>query len=221
MCGISAQFLSAHQSVRLHGTISTIFFQPGANREPCAEFPLSLSTHQPVRLPGQRIDNFFSGRSSNRIASMGTSFSVRVIAHERHFRCRASAYSSNFWNAIMLELHETGMLPELRMSALCALHLKRVCFCFLCFVFCFRMVLYQVETSTILQFPINTNHYKQYCTRHMTAFTSAPPLYIKKDPKLNSTVLQLLLSRRNKYSTYAVTFVPFFSCLPREAPLLA
>ena len=35
-----------------------------------------------------------------------------------------------------------GMLPELRMSALCALHLKRVCFCvfFVCFfllVFCF------------------------------------------------------------------------------------
>ena len=64
MCGISAQFLTTHQSVRLHG-----------------------KTH---RL-------FLSGRSSNGTASMGTRFSVRVIAHERHFRFRASAYSSNFW----------------------------------------------------------------------------------------------------------------------------
>ena len=42
MGGISAQFLSTHQSVRLHGTISTIFFQPFA-------------------FTGKRIDHFFFG----------------------------------------------------------------------------------------------------------------------------------------------------------------
>ena len=129
MCGISAQFLNTHQSVHLHGTISTIF----SNREPCV---------QSVRLHGKTHRLFFSGRSSNGTASMGNRFSVRVIAHERNFGCRASAYSSNFWNAITLELRARLLAGDLR---------------FRFFLFWFCMVLYQVKISTVLLLP---DHYK-------------------------------------------------------------
>ena len=100
MCGISAQSLSTHQSVRLHGTISIICFQPRA----MCRISFSLSMHQSVHLHGKTHQLFFSGRSSNGTASMGTRFSVRAIAHERNFRCQAPAYSRNVWNTITLEL---------------------------------------------------------------------------------------------------------------------
>ena len=90
-----------------HGTHvrnSRLVLEHASIRSPSREYPLSLSTHQSVRLHGKTHRLFFSGRSSIRTASMGTRFSVRVIAHERHFRCRSSAYSSNFWNTITLEL---------------------------------------------------------------------------------------------------------------------
>ena len=56
MCGISAQFLSTYQSVRLRGTISTIFFQPRAMCRISAQF---LSTLNPFAFTGKRIDFFF------------------------------------------------------------------------------------------------------------------------------------------------------------------
>ena len=142
MCGIPAQFLSTHQSVRLYGTISTIF----SNREPCAEYPLSLSTHQSVRLHGITHRLFFSGRSSNETASMGTRFSVRVIAHERHFCCRASAYSSNFCNAITLELRASWLAGDPHGP-------REAFFVFFFFLLWFCMVLYQVQISTVLLLP--------------------------------------------------------------------
>ena len=81
MSRISPQFLSTHQSVRLHGTISTIFFQPRAMCRISAQF---LSTHQSVRLHGKTHRLFLSGRSSNGTVSVGTRFSVRVIALGKH-----------------------------------------------------------------------------------------------------------------------------------------
>ena len=95
--------------------ISTIFFQPRAICKISAQF---LSTLNPFAFRGKRID-YFSGRSSSRIVSMGTRFSVRVIAHEGHFRCRASAHLSNFWNAIPLELRASLLAGDLRFRFFC------------------------------------------------------------------------------------------------------
>ena len=72
--------------------ISTVFFEPRAMGRISAQFS---STLIPFAFMGKRIDHF-SGQSSNGIASMGTRFSVRATAYERHFRCRASAHSSIF-----------------------------------------------------------------------------------------------------------------------------
>ena len=91
------KFLSTHQSARLHGTISTIFFQPFAFT---GLYPIILF-RTGTRAEADHLDRF----------------SVRVIARERHFRCRASAYSSIFWNAITHELRASllaGLPPAPR-----------------------------------------------------------------------------------------------------------
>ena len=90
--------------------ISTIFFQPRAMCRISAQF---LSRLNPFAFTGKRID-YFPGRSSNGITSMGTRFSVHVIAHEGHFRYRASTRSSNFWNTITLELRASLLAGDLR-----------------------------------------------------------------------------------------------------------
>ena len=73
MGGLSAQFLSMYPSVRLDGTISTIFFQPFA-------FP---RLYQSVRLHGLYPIIFF--RTGTRAeADHLDRFPVRVIAHGRH-----------------------------------------------------------------------------------------------------------------------------------------
>ena len=90
-----------------------------------------------------------SSRSPSREnASMVTRFSVRVITHERHFRCRASAYSGNFWTAITLELR-TSLLAEDPHGSREAFFV----FVFSVFFSCVCPVLNQVEISAILQFP--------------------------------------------------------------------
>ena len=99
--------LAAERPLCPHGTHvrnSRLVLEHASIHSRSREYPLGLSTHQSVRLHVKTHRSFFSGRSSNGAASMGTRFSVRVIAHERHFRCRLSAYSSNVWNAITLEL---------------------------------------------------------------------------------------------------------------------
>ena len=74
---------------------------------------------------------------------MGTRFSVRMIAHERHFRCRSSAYSSNFWKAITLALRASLLAGDPR-------GLREA---FFVFVFLFCMVLYHVKIITVLLLP--------------------------------------------------------------------
>ena len=68
---------------------------------------------------------------------MGTRFSVRVTAYVRHFRCRASAHSSNSWSAITLELRASLLDGDLLFV----------------FLFLFCMVLYHVKISTVLLLP--------------------------------------------------------------------
>ena len=125
--------LAAERPLWLHGTISTIFFQPRAMCRISAQF---LSTLNPFTFMGKRIDYFF-GPELERNRINGDQIFVRVIAHERHFRCRASAHSSIFWNAITLELRASLLAGNL-------------CFRFL---FWFCMVLYHVEISTVLLLP--------------------------------------------------------------------
>ena len=48
--------------------------------------------------------------------------------------------------------------------------------------------------------------------------TSAPPLYIKKTPSYNSTVLQLLLSRRNS-TVHTPLLLSLFPTRPAKQPL--
>ena len=99
----------------------------------------SVFEHASIRSPSWKTHQLFvSGRSSNGTASMGTRFSVRVIAYERHFRCRASAHSSNF-----LERHHARATSELAVW--------RSSFSFFLFLFC--MVLYHVKISTVLLLP--------------------------------------------------------------------
>ena len=98
--------------------MSNIFFQPRAMCRIPTQF---LSTLNPFAFMGKRID-YFPGRSSNGIASMGTRFSVRVIAHEGHFRYRASTHSRKFWNTITLELRASLLAGDLRF--------RFFCFCF-------------------------------------------------------------------------------------------
>ena len=76
---------------------------------------------------------------------MRTRFSVRVIVHERHFRCRALAYLSNFLNAVTLELRASLLTGDP--------HGPREAFFIFVFLFWFCMVLYQVKTSTVLLLP--------------------------------------------------------------------
>ena len=82
----------------------------------------SLISTAERRFTTDRLDKVF------RYASM--------IAHERRFRCRASAYTSNFWNAITLELRASLLAGDLRF--------------FLFFFVCFCIVLYHVKMSTLL-----------------------------------------------------------------------
>ena len=81
-----------------------------------------------------------------------------------------------------------GMLPEVRMSALCALHLKRVCFCvFLCFSFLLVFFFFfssSLRTNITHAQPLYTKRPQvktvPYCI-HMITFMHKP-LYIKKTP---------------------------------------
>ena len=61
-------------------------------------FPTGSHTLNPFAFTGKRINYFFGPElEQNRI--IGDRIFIRVIAHERHFRCRASAHSSNFGHA--------------------------------------------------------------------------------------------------------------------------
>ena len=120
---------------------------------PCAEYPLSLSMHQSVRLHQTTHQLFFRTGTRAEAGHLDKVFCTRLrsrmggIVRSLFTYHRASAYSSNFWNAITLELRasllagdphgHTGSVVRFRFS--------------LCFCFC--LVLYQVEISTILQFP--------------------------------------------------------------------
>ena len=76
----------------------------------CAEYPLSLSTHQSVCLHEATHQSFFRTGARAEADHLDKSFCTRLrsrmggIFRSLFIYHRASAYSSNFWNAIMLEL---------------------------------------------------------------------------------------------------------------------
>ena len=122
---------------------------------PCAEYPLSLSTHQSVRLHEATHQSFF-GPGLERKLTIWTRFSVRVYdrAWEASFTLFLSTAERRLTRAFF------GTQSRSSYELVCWLeihtdHVKRSSFSFLlllCFcVFC--LVLYQVEISTILQFP--------------------------------------------------------------------
>ena len=121
-----------------------------------ASFALFLSTAE-RRLTADHLDKIFCTRLRS---SMGGIFRSLFIYG------RASAYSSNFWNAITLE-------PR-------------------------------VQISNILQFPINTNHYKQYRTASHDRF-HAQNKYVQHLPdqhkphKKYRTALHDRFHAQNKY----------------------
>ena len=103
MCGISAQFLSTHQSVRLHGIISTIFFQPFAVTDYINPFAFTglypiICFQTGTRAEADHLDkilyviahkrhlslSFYLPPSVGLLLTIWTRFSVRVIAHGRH-----------------------------------------------------------------------------------------------------------------------------------------
>ena len=103
MCGISAQFLSTHQSVRLQGTIPTSFFQPFA----------FTGLYQPVRLHGTISDHFFFGPPLEQKLTIWTRFSVRVYDRAwEAFLLPSIGLLEQFLNAIRLELHEPACWQE-------------------------------------------------------------------------------------------------------------
>ena len=77
---------------------------------PCAEYPLSLSTHQSVRLHEATHQSFFRTGTRAEADHLDKILCTRLrsrlggIFRSLFIYRRASAYSSNFWNAIMLEL---------------------------------------------------------------------------------------------------------------------
>ena len=106
MCGISAQFLSTHLFVRLHGTIPAIFFQPRAMCRISAQF---LSTLNPFAFTGKRIDYFRVGARTE--LHQWARFSVRVYdrawdAYFAHVLSTAERRLTRaiFWNVIQIFL---------------------------------------------------------------------------------------------------------------------
>ena len=77
---------------------------------PCAEYPLSLSTHQSVRLHEATHQSFFQTETRAEADHLDKIFCTRLrsrmggIFLSLFIYRRASAYSSNLWNAITLEL---------------------------------------------------------------------------------------------------------------------
>ena len=77
---------------------------------PCAEYPLSLSTHQSVRLHEATHQSFFRTGTRAEADHLDKIFCTRLrsrmggIFRSLFIYRRASAYSSNFWNAITVEL---------------------------------------------------------------------------------------------------------------------
>ena len=223
MGGLSAQFLSTHPSVRLHGTISTIFFQPFAFTRLYQYVRLhgTISIRSPSR---DYIRSFFFRTGTQAEADHLDRFSVRVTAHGRHLSLSFYLPPSvglllTIWTRFSVRVYDraweafslpsiglleqflerdharvtrasllAGMLPEVRMSALCALHLKRVCFCvFLCFSFLLVFFFFfssSLRTNITHAQPLYTKRPQvktvPYCI-HMITFMHKP-LYIKKTP---------------------------------------
>ena len=141
MCGISAQFLSMYQSVRLYGTISTIFFQLRAMCRIPAQF---LSTLNPFAFMGKRIDYFFGPELERNRINGDQIFCTRDRAREE-FSLSSIGSLKQF-----LERHHARATSEL--TGWRSSFRFFVCFCFAWFCTTLKYVPYCF-------FPSCTNHY--------------------------------------------------------------
>ena len=206
--------------------------------------------------------SFYLPPSVGLLLTIWTRFFVRVIAHERHLSLSLYLPPSvgsleQLWERDHARATRAsllaGILPELRMSALCALHLKRVCFCgfFLCVCVCGCVFFSRFLFFFFRHLSVQTLHmYKPLCIKrphveivpyciYMITFMHKPlyikrpqvktvpyciymitfmhkPLYVKKTSSSNSTVLQLLLSRRNSIVHTPLLLSLFSACLAKH-----
>ena len=121
--------------------------------------------------------SFYLPPSVGLLLTIWTRFFVRVIAHERHLSLSLYLPPSvgsleQLWERDHARATRAsllaGILPELRMSALCALHLKRVCFCvffvcvrvWVCFFFSFSFLFFSSSLRTNIAHVQTTMHKK-------------------------------------------------------------
>ena len=103
----NAQFLSTYRSVRLHNSFTCMGNRTdfctsdrhlgithgrktvSPSRNPCDSDPFLVAIHNRCRLHGTHTDIFFSGRSSNGSASMGTDLLFAFLSTAEHRLTRA------------------------------------------------------------------------------------------------------------------------------------